>query len=381
MSKRKLNIKRIVGRIKETDLQFLALVYTLLTFGLIMVLSASSPSAFTYHNNSFHFFNRQLLWAVFGSFLMFGVASIDYRLLKKPKILMAVIGGTIFLLLLVLIPGPGKLVNGARRWLNLGPATFQPSELAKIVVIIFLANAISSHPDRIKKMKYVATYFACACIIAGIVILEPHKSCAIVIIMVSAIMLFAGGADIKKILPAGLLIAGLLLIIILSSEYSRERVFSFLDPFKDIQGDGWQVVQSLYAIGSGGILGVGPGKSRQKYLNIPEPQNDFIFSIIAEELGLFGGLLVMVLFSLLIIRGIKIAFNAPDMFGSLLVVGIMALIAVQVIINIAVVTASMPCTGMPLPFFSYGGTSLAITMGTMGIVLNVARQSRNKSGE
>ncbi|MBO5136127.1 MAG: putative lipid II flippase FtsW [Clostridia bacterium] len=379
MSKRKINTKRIVGKIKETDLQFLALVYTLLTFGLIMVLSASSPSAFTYHDNSFYFFNRQLLWAIIGSAGMFAVSMIDYRLYRKH--IMKIVLGALFLIIIVLIPGIGQVINGARRWIKIGPISFQADEFAKIMIIIFLANAISTHPDRIKKMKYVATYFICACVVAGIVILEPHKSCAIVIVMVSAIMLYVGGADIKKILPAGLVIAGILFVVIMLSEYSRERILSFLDPFKDIQGDGWQVVQSLYAIGSGGILGVGPGKSRQKYLNIPEPQNDFIFSIIAEELGLFGGLLVMVLFSLLIIRGIKIAFNAPDMFGSLLVVGFMALIAVQVIINIAVVTASMPCTGMPLPFFSYGGTSLAITMGTMGIVLNVARQSRNKSGE
>ena len=379
MSKRKVISKKLMGKIKETDMQFLALVYTLLTFGLIMVLSASSPSAFTYHDNSFYFFNRQLLWALIGSALMFAVSMIDYRLYRKH--IMKIVIGAMALILIVLIPGIGQLINGARRWIKIGPISFQADEFAKIMIIIFLANAISAHPDRIKKMKYVATYFACACVVAGIVILEPHKSCAIVIVMVAAIMLFVGGANIKQILPAGLLIAGLLLIVIMFSEYSRDRIFSFLDPFKDIQGDGWQVVQSLYAIGSGGILGVGPGKSRQKYLNIPEPQNDFIFSIIAEELGLFGGLLVMVLFSLLIIRGIKIAFNAPDMFGSLLVVGFMALIAVQVIINIAVVTASMPCTGMPLPFFSYGGTSLAITMGTMGIVLNVARQSLKNAGD
>lgn len=379
MSKRKVISKKLMGKIKETDMQFLALVYTLLTFGLIMVLSASSPSAFTYHDNSFYFFNRQLLWALIGSALMFAVSMIDYRLYRKH--IMKIVIGAMALILIVLIPGIGQVINGARRWIKIGPISFQADEFAKIMIIIFLANAISAHPDRIKKMKYVVTYFACACVVAGIVILEPHKSCAIVIVMVAAIMLFVGGANIKQILPAGLLIAGLLLIVIMFSEYSRDRIFSFLDPFKDIQGDGWQVVQSLYAIGSGGILGVGPGKSRQKYLNIPEPQNDFIFSIIAEELGLFGGLLVMVLFSLLIIRGIKIAFNAPDMFGSLLVVGFMALIAVQVIINIAVVTASMPCTGMPLPFFSYGGTSLAITMGTMGIVLNVARQSLKNAGD
>ena len=379
MSKRKIVAKRLVRRIKETDMQFLALVYTLLTFGLIMVLSASSPSAFTYHDNSFYFFNRQLLWAVIGSAGMFAVSMIDYKLYRKH--IMKIVIVAMALIIVVLIPGIGQVINGARRWIKIGPISFQADEFAKIMIIIFLANAISSHPERIKKMEYVAVYFICACVVAGIVILEPHKSCAIVIVMVAAIMLFVGGANIKQILPAVFVIAGIMLAIIMFSEYSRDRIFSFLDPFKDIQGDGWQVVQSLYAIGSGGILGVGPGKSRQKYLNIPEPQNDFIFSIIAEELGLFGGLLVMVLFSLLIIRGIKIAMSAPDMFGSLLVVGFMALIAVQVIINIAVVTASMPCTGMPLPFFSYGGTSLAITMGTMGIVLNVARQSRDKSEE
>lgn len=305
---------------------------------------------------------------------MFFAANYDYRKLKKWSKL--ALFGSLGLLILVLIPGIGVVVNDARRWIQLGPINFQPSEVAKFGVVLFLATNLAQNYKILKRFGGLMFYLVILGIFAGVIMLEPHFSCTMLILSSAAIMLFVAGARWKHILglavPAGIGVVAL----IASAPYRLQRVTTFLDPFKDIQGEGWQIVQSLYAIGSGGIFGAGIGQSRQKYLNIPEPQNDFIFSIICEELGLFGAILVIALFAFLIYRGVKIALEAPDLFGTLLTVGIISLIAMQALVNIAVVTSSIPVTGMPLPFFSYGGTALAITMAEMGVVLNVSKHKK-----
>ncbi len=360
------------------DFQFLGIIAILLSFGLIMILSASSPVAYASSmtgHDSFYYFKKQLMWAIIGGFLMLLTSSIDYR--KWRKFARIALSGSFFLLILVLIPGIGVVVNDARRWIQLGPINFQPSEVAKFGVVLFMADSLAKNYKILKSFKGLMLYLVILGAFAGIIMLEPHFSCTMLILSSAAIMLFVAGVQWKHVAALAIPCVLLVVVLIASAPYRLARVTTFLDPFKDIQGEGWQIVQSLYAIGSGGLFGAGIGQSRQKYLNIPEPQNDFIFSIICEELGLFGAILVIALFAFLIYRGIKIALSAPDLFGTLLVVGIISLIAFQALVNIAVVTSSMPVTGMPLPFFSYGGTALAITMAEMGVVLNVSRYRTN----
>lgn len=370
-------IRGLASAAKGADLQFLVAVYILLAFGLLMVLSASSPIAYasqSTNNDSFYYFKKQLLWAVFGSVGMLITANYDYRKLKQwafPALVMSVL-----LLILVLVPGIGRKINDARRWIYIGPINFQPSEVAKITMIVFFSYSLSKNYKELKNFGVFLMYIAIIGVVALIIMMEPHFSCTMLIVATCVILLFVAGAKIGHFMILGLAALPVLVMAIAMAPYRLARVTTFLDPFKDIQGEGWQIVQSLYAIGSGGIFGAGLGQSRQKYMNIPEPQNDFIFSILAEEFGLLGAILVSLMFIFLIARGVKIALKAPDLFGTLLTTGIIAMIAIQALVNIAVVTSSIPVTGMPLPFFSYGGTALAITMSEMGIVLNVSKHSK-----
>ena len=270
----------------------------------------------------------------------------------------------------------GKEVNGAKRWLGITESfSFQPSEMVKIFMIIFYAAVLTKNKEDLGKFfKGFVKNFAFLIPIAALLMVEPHFSATMVITGIVLVMMILAGCKLWHIIVPGV-IAGVpaLIFIVVKEAYRLKRVTAFLDPWSDKLGDGWQVVQSLYAIGSGGLFGTGLGQSKQKYLYLPEPQNDFIFSVLAEELGFIGCLFVIILFAILIWRGILIAIKAPDMFGSLLAIGITSLIAIQSIINIAVVTSSMPATGMPLPFFSYGGTALLILLCEMGILLNISR--------
>lgn len=374
-----LKIQGIKETIKTVDKQFLASIYILLTFGLLMVLSASSPVAFASgatNHDSFYYFKKQFMWACLGSVAMIVIAGYDYRKLKKWAV--PGLGLSVLLLLLVLVPGIGRKINDARRWIYIGPINFQPSEVAKIATIVFFSYSLSKNHKELSNFGVFFMYLCIIGVIALIIMMEPHFSCTMLIACTACILLFVAGAKLSHFAVLGCAALPLVVGMIIMAPYRLARVTTFLDPFQDIQGSGWQIVQSLYAIGSGGIFGAGLGQSRQKYMNIPEPQNDFIFSILAEEFGLIGAILVSIMFIFLIVRGIKIALNAPDLFGTLLATGIVAMIAIQAVVNIAVVTSSMPVTGMPLPFFSYGGTALAITMAEMGIVLNISRHGKNK---
>lgn len=367
----KKDLLRLKKNMTGIDLKFLVMVYALLAFGLIMVLSASSPIAYAEENDSFFYFKKQLLWAVIGTGGLLFMANFDYRKLKKLAWPLYILN--IVILLLVLVAGSES--NGAKRWLQFGGFRFQPTELTKIIIIVFYAALLSETYKYIGKIRMLLIYAVFLGITAVLIMLQPHMSCTILIIATVGIMLFAAGLKWWHIFTLGIFAGAGAFFLAMTSDYRRARMLTFLNPFTDIQGDGWQIVQSLYAIGSGGIFGAGLGQSRQKYMNIPEPQNDFIFAIIAEELGLLGCILVIVMFAYLIYRGIKIAVKAPDLFGKILVIGIIGLVAIQAVINIAVVTSTMPVTGMPLPFFSYGGTALAVTMAEMGIVLNVSKHS------
>lgn len=371
MSQNELPEGTIMKKQKHIDYTFAAVVLMLLAFGLIMVFSASSASAHYRMEDAFYYIKRQFIWAIVGLAGMYAVSYIPYKFYHKFAL--PILGAAALLLIVVLTP-LGVEINGAQRWLGFSIFSFQPSELAKFAVVIFLAKSLSENRDILENFwSGFAIYLAVIGAMAGLILLEPHMSGAMIICGVGAIMLYAAGAKLVHFgylaIPAGLAVA----VMILAAPYRLQRVLTFLDPFSDMLGSGFQIVQSLYAIGSGGLFGLGLGQSRQKFLYLPEPQNDFIFSIICEELGFVGALLVIVLFVVLIWKGIQIALKAPDAFSSLLVIGIISLVGIQVVLNIAVVTSSMPATGIPLPFFSYGGTSLLFLLLGMGIVLNVTR--------
>ncbi|WHH58891.1 putative lipid II flippase FtsW [Petroclostridium sp. X23] len=359
------------------DFGFFVTVMILLSFGLIIVFSASSASAFYDYNDSYHVIKRQLKWAVVGLFAMFFMANFHYKRLEKLSLPFLLV--SILLLIAVLVVG--NEVNGAQRWLGVGGLTIQPSEVAKLSVIVFFSARLAKTKDSLNKFfTGLLPYLMILGVIAALVIAEPHLSGTMVIVLVGVILLYVAGARVFHFLLLSLPAIAGLAFAIYKEPYRMSRVVSFLDPWKYKMDKGWQIIQSLYAIGSGGLFGLGLGRSRQKFLYIPEAHNDFIFSILCEELGFIGAATVLILFIILIWRGIKIALNAPDAFGSLLATGIISLIAVQVLINIAVVTSSMPVTGMPLPFFSAGGSSLLFIMAGMGIILNISRYTNNSRG-
>ncbi len=366
--------KKLINKEKPFDTFFFAVMMILLAFGMVMLFSASAPTATQEpFNNPFYFVFRQSIWAVIGLAGMWVISRIDYRWWRKFSRIALII--TIGLLILVKLVG--QEINGAQRWLGFGSFSFQPSEFAKIAVILFFADTLDRGGDKIKKFwRGLVPYLGLLVVIAVLLLLEPHLSGTVVIVGTACVMLLLAGARFLHFGALAAIVAPIGVWLITSSEYRLARVISFVDPWKYKLEGGWQVIQSLYAIGSGGLFGLGLTQSRQKFLYIPEPYNDFIFAIVCEELGFIGAILVVVLFATLIIRGIKIACNAPDTYGTLLVGGIMTLIAIQVFFNIAVVTSSVPVTGMPLPFFSYGGSSLSFMLCAMGLVLNVSRKSK-----
>ena len=345
-----------------------------------MVLSASAPSALSETGKSYTYFVRQFIFAIIGIGIMLFISKIDYRFYKKYYWLVYAV--SVLVLLLVLIPGLGREVNGATRWIGIpGLGQFQPSEITKIGLIIFYAGYLSDHKSELKDFwrGFVKPLAFLLPPIAILYLVQNHLSVCLVIAAITAVMMLMAGCRLLHFIAAGLVgVAGIVITLIKgqtseSSSFRWDRIVTFFDPWSDATGTGYQMVQSLYAIGSGGLFGVGLGNSTQKYLYIPEPQNDFIFAIVAEELGFVGCVAIIALFGIFVWRGIVIAMKAPDMFGSLLAVGITTLVAVQTIINIAVVTASIPTTGMALPFFSYGGTALVILLASVGILLNVSR--------
>ena len=362
------------------DLPFFILVMLLSGVGLVMLLSASFPSAYyeTDGQNPMSYFIRQGVFAIMGVAAMLFIGKINYqrfRGLAKPLLYLAVI-----LLLLVIIPGNpfAFTVNNATRWLGLNATLrFQPSEIAKLAVVIYFADSISKKKDRMQTFRYgIAPYAVLLIVLAALVGIEPHLSGAILIMGAGAVMMLVGGIHWRWVgLAMGA--AGLLLYLVLGViGYNASRIEMWHNPWLDPQGAGYQLRQSLITIGSGGLWGVGLGKSRQKFLYLPEEHNDFIFAIVCEELGLIGATVIMLLFAALILRGFWIALHARDRFGSLMVVGVMTLVGLQTFLNIGVVTGLLPTTGISLPFFSYGGTALSIQLAEMGIVLSVSRQMK-----
>ena len=360
-------------------LPFLLLTLLLTIMGLVMLFSASCPSANYESGDPAYYLKRQGLFALLGLAAMLAMARIDYhRLRGMTKILMYV---SVFLLALVLVPGVGITQNGATRWLGkAGVLTFQPSEIAKLAIIVYFADSISKKKNLMENFKYgVRPYILILGFFAGLMLLEPHLSGTILIVGTGIVLMIVGGLDKRWIIGgiSGVAAVGLIYVKLVEAgiiSYGADRIRMWKDPWIDALDEGYQMCQSLIAIGSGGLTGVGLGKGRQKFLYLPEEHNDFIFAVVCEELGLIGATLVMLVFALLILRGFWVALQARDRFGALLVVGIMTQISLQTFLNIAVVSGLVPATGISLPFFSYGGTALALQLFEMGIVLSVSRQ-------
>ena len=367
------------------DYTILVVTILLLCLGIIMVLSASAPSSLSESGNSYNYVIRQGIAAIAGLVAMFVLSTVDYRIYRKLKWVIYIV----MLVLLFMVSVAGMDAGGARRWINIAGFNFQPSEVAKIGFILVFASYLSDMKEA-NKMKNI--WFGCIKplvmllpIIVAIFILQNHFSATFIICAITLVQMFVAGTRISHLLLVGGvgaigLLGGLKIKDFMqggkaeqSGGFRSTRIQTWLDPFSDPTGDGWQIIQSLYAIGSGGLFGLGLGNSKQKYLYLPEPHNDFIFAVLAEELGFFGCIIVILLFIIFIWRGIVIAIKAPDNFGSLIAIGIVTMIGLQALINIAVVTGAMPVTGMPLPFFSYGGTAILVNFATVGILLNISK--------
>ena len=365
------------------DFTLVITVLLLLSLGLVMVLSASSPTSFQESGKSYKYFVRQLVFAIIGLIAMYFVSKIDYRIFQRFYKL----AWWVSIILLIAVLLFGSTAKGAKRWIDLKIISFQPSEIVKFLMIVFYAGILVKNRNELGKYwKGLVKHVLYLLPIIVLLLLEPHLSTSMVIIITCCIMIVVAGCKFWQAFLSGIAAGGVIgsiaTILYFTSEKFQEkfqyaviRITTFLDPWKYASDEGWQVIQSLYAIGSGGLFGTGLGDSKQKYLYLPEPHNDFIFSVLAEELGFVGCIGVFILFAIFIWRGILIAMKAPDMFGSLLAAGITSLIGIQTILNVAVVTSSMPATGMQLPFFSYGGTALFILLCEVGVLLSISRAS------
>ncbi len=355
------------------DFGLIVITISLLCIGLVMVASASSYHALIYYGDSNYLFYRQFIFAVAGVVCMIGISMFDYRKYRKWSYLAFIFAA--ILLFLVITP-LGVTRNGAKRWLGIGEVLqFQPSEIMKPVLVLAIATYLSKNVSKLKNLKGYIVPVIFLLIVILLMYLQKHMSGMLVLVISGLSVIFFSGIKLKKriiFVGSGLVIAALVGFV-LAEPFRVQRIFSFMNPEEDLQDGNWQIAQSLYAIGSGGLFGRGLGQSRQKYLWLPEAQNDFIFSVLGEEVGFFGTLGVIILFAYFIFKGYKTAITCKDLFGSLVAAGITTIFAVQILVNIAVVTCSMPVTGMPLPFFSYGGTSLFINLCSMGIILSISK--------
>lgn len=362
-------------RRRSFDWPFFLLVLLLLGIGVVMVLSASYPRAYydpghVTGGRPAYYFVRQLLFALLGLGALWLASRLPMGFYRRYAF--AFLGLTAFLLLLV--PFVGVRANGARRWLGVGGLTLQPSELAKLAVILSFSVLICRYRAKMRSFRFGVLPFAG--ILAGLVgllVLEPHFSASIILVAIAGAMLFLGGLGLGWFAAAFTAAGAGIGVLLTFFPYASSRIVTWRDPFSTASDEGYQIVQSLYTIGSGGLSGLGLGGSRQKFLYLPEEHNDFIFSVVCEELGFLGAALILLLFALLILRGYWIALHCRDRFSCLVCAGITTLLAIQTFLNVAVVTNLLPCTGISLPFFSYGGTALLIQLGEMGIVLSASR--------
>ncbi len=355
------------------DWPFFLLVMLLLVIGLVMMYSASFAKGYFEYDDSAYYIKKQLIFAVIGIVAMIAASRVHYNIWRVAAFPLYIVSNV----LLVAVRLIGQTSKGAGRWLEIGGIRFQPSEIAKLAIVLMLAFYISKNYNRMDKFKngllYPGIILGITCLL---VVIQPHLSGTVIIGLTGLALMIVGGTKVRWLSVIGAVGGGGALLMIYKMGYMQDRIAAWIDPASDPLGKGFQTLQSLYAIGSGGLFGLGLGRSRQKYLYLPEPHNDCIFSIICEELGFIGAFIIIIIFALLIYRGFVIAWSAPDKFSSLITVGIMAQLSFQVLFNIAVATNTVPVTGISLPFFSYGGTSLMMLLGEMGIVLSVSRSAR-----
>ncbi len=358
---------------KKFDIPLLIAVLILIGFGLVMIYSSSSIWAEYKFQDSFHYVKQQALFVLVGLFLLVLLFKMDYHILYKKSNL--ILGLCFLLLILVLIPGIGSVRNGSRSWFGIGSFGVQPSEFAKLALILFTSKYLSGANHSLKSYKKgVFPILLVALLCFGLIMLQPDLGTGIVLLMSIIALLFIAGIDMKFFYIAGVLGVLGVVVLILIAPYRMDRITSFLDPWKDPLGTGFQMIQSLYAIGPGGLLGMGFLKSRQKHFYLPEPQTDFIFSIISEEFGVLGVLIVCSLFAFVLYRGIKIALHANNLFSKYLAFGFVFQMIFQALLNLMVVVGLIPVTGVTLPFLSYGGSSLLISMISVGILLNISKE-------
>jgi cell division protein FtsW len=357
------------------DTVLFACVAALVAIGLVMVFSASSATAYADYGDVAYYVKRQFVWLVVGLAAAYAAYRIDYQKLKKPAPYLLL--GAIVALALVFVPHIGFGANGGRRWLGFSSVSLQPSEFAKLALVIYLAAMLSARGERITSLpKGLAPLCVPVVIMAMLILKEPDMGTASLLAFTAFAMFFAAGARLQHLFAIALVTVPFAALTVLASPYKRARVFAFLDPWKDPQNTGFHIVQSLLALGSGGIFGVGLGASRAKFFYLPEQYTDFIFSVLGEELGWIGALSVVLLFVVFAYRAIKIAIAAPDRFGYFLAIGCTAMIAIQAFVNIGVVTSSWPVTGVPLPFISFGGSSLIVNLVAVALIANVGRHRR-----
>lgn len=363
----------------QPDYTILYCVLILAGFGLVMVFSASYISSLEMRGDAFFFLRRQAFWVLLGLFGMLLAANFSYwkwrRLVPLILLINFILLGALF------IPGLGVEVNEATRWISIGGFTLQPSEFSKLAIVIFTAFYLSKKDVNINNFWQSSFIPLTVMGVSFLLILaQPDLGTAVALALVTIIVIFVAGMPLGQLIGLIMLSLPLFLYMAISEPYRMRRIFSFVDPWSDPLYSGYHIIQSLYALGPGGLFGVGLGRSRQKLYYLPEPQNDFIFAIIGEELGFIGALTIMLLFLILIWRGLKISIMAQDPFGSLLAAGLISIVAAQALINIGVVTGSIPVTGINLPFISAGGSSLFFTMFAMGILMNISRYQRGKGG-
>jgi len=351
-------------------------VFALLIISVVMVYSSSSVVALTTYNDPAFFMKRQVMWALIGLAVMALTMRLDHRLLSDQRVVLGLVFISLILLVATFVPGVGRTINGARRWLRLGWLTFQPSELAKFVLVVYMSYFISKKGARIRDFgNGPVPAFVVTGLFMIAAVLQPDFGATLTLGLVTLVMLFAGGANVLHL--GGVVLAALPLayVAVAGKAYRARRIFAFMDPWSDPYGSGHQIIQSFLAFGSGGLFGRGLGEGRQKLLFLPERHSDFIYAVIGEELGLVGALLVLALFLIILRQGLKIARNAGHTSGSLLAFGITFLVCVQAFINMSVVTGLLPTKGIALPLVSYGGSSLVITLAAMGVLLNISKET------
>ncbi len=356
------------------DIPLFLTVIVLVCIGIVMVYSASAVISQEKFSSSYHFLIKQSIWAMAGILLMLVFSQVDYNHFQKfsrPAVIVTVI------LLFIVLFRPTML--GARRWIKIGPIGFQPSEMAKLVMILFIADVLDRKQSKIKEFKAcILPILIVTMVLSALIYIEPDLGGTVILVLMFMIMLFIGGARVQHLVSIVLVSLPLLYLAILKVGYRKGRLLSFLNPQDDITGKGYQLYQSLLAFGSGGLFGKGLGASRSKLFYLPQPHTDFILPVIGEELGFFGVTIIILMFCFIIYRGARIAIDAPNLFGTMFASGIVSLVALQTIINIAVVTACMPTKGLSLPFLSFGGSSLIFTLIGMGILLNISMQVKRQ---